>query len=72
MFAIIVSVIFFVYVPFNMQMSFAVSVFANLFTYIIGKKGEYMVKKKLCVIYNTAPQYREAIFRTIDAEYDCD
>lgn len=26
-------------------MSFAVSVFANLFTYIIGKKGEYMVKK---------------------------
>lgn len=31
-----------------------------------------MSQKKLCVIYNTAPQYREAIFRTIDAEYDCD
>lgn len=23
-------------------------------------------------IYNTAPHYREAIFRAIDAEYDCD
>ena len=27
---------------------------------------------KLCVIYNTAPRYREAIFRAIDQEYDCD
>lgn len=26
---------------------------------------------KLCLIYNTAPLYREAVFRTIDAEYDC-
>lgn len=26
---------------------------------------------KLCLIYNTAPRYREAIFRAIDAEYDC-
>ena len=24
------------------------------------------------MIYNTAPRYREAIFRAIDAEYDCD
>jgi glycosyltransferase involved in cell wall biosynthesis len=31
-----------------------------------------MNKKKLCLIYNTAPRYREAIFRAIDAEYDCD
>lgn len=28
--------------------------------------------KKLCLIYNTAPRYREAIFRSIDAEFDCD
>lgn len=28
--------------------------------------------KKLCLIYNTAPRYREAIFRAIDREYDCD
>ena len=28
--------------------------------------------KKLCLIYNTAPHYREAVFRAIDAEYDCD
>lgn len=28
--------------------------------------------KKLCVIYNTAPRYREAIFRAIDKEYDTD
>lgn len=28
--------------------------------------------KKLCLIYNTAPHYREAVFRMIDAEYDCD
>lgn len=28
--------------------------------------------KKLCLIYNTAPLYREAVFRAIDAEYDCD
>lgn len=27
---------------------------------------------KLCIIYNTAPKYREAIFSTIDKEYDCD
>lgn len=27
---------------------------------------------KLCIIYNTAPRYREAIFRAIDEEYDCD
>lgn len=27
---------------------------------------------KLCIIYNTAPRYREAIFREIDNEYDCD
>lgn len=31
-----------------------------------------MHKKKLCLIYNTAPLYREAIFQMIDAEYDCD
>lgn len=28
--------------------------------------------KKLCVIYNTAPHYRSAIFSAIDAEYNCD
>lgn len=28
--------------------------------------------KKLCVIYNSAPLYREAIFYKIDEEYDCD
>lgn len=28
--------------------------------------------KKLCIIYGTAPKYREAIFRAIDSEYDCD
>lgn len=27
---------------------------------------------KLCLIYNTAPRYREAIFRAIDSIYDCD
>lgn len=27
---------------------------------------------KLCIIYNTAPIYREAIFRDIDNEYDCE
>lgn len=27
---------------------------------------------KLCVIYNTAPKYREAIFKEIDRTYDCD
>lgn len=26
---------------------------------------------KLCLIYNSAPRYREAIYRAIDAEYDC-
>lgn len=31
-----------------------------------------MQQKKLCIIYNTAPRYREAIFRAIDKEYDCD
>lgn len=30
------------------------------------------MSKKLCVIYNTAPRYREDIFRAIDKEYDCD
>lgn len=28
--------------------------------------------QKLCLIYNTAPRYREAVFKAIDAEYDCD
>lgn len=28
--------------------------------------------KKLCCVYNTAPRYREAIFRMLDKEYDCD
>ena len=28
--------------------------------------------KKLSIIYNTAPRYREAIFRMLDKEYDCD
>lgn len=27
---------------------------------------------KLCIIYNTAPRYREAIFQSIDKTYDCD
>ena len=27
---------------------------------------------KLCLIYNTAPRYREAVFHAIDSEYDCD
>lgn len=27
---------------------------------------------KLCVIYRTAPHYREAIFKSIDEKYDCD
>lgn len=27
---------------------------------------------KLCLINNTAPRYREAIYRAIDVEYDCD
>lgn len=27
---------------------------------------------KLCLIYNTAPHYREAIFRAIDNEYNCE
>lgn len=27
---------------------------------------------KLCMIYNTAPRYREAIFRAIDASWNCD
>lgn len=27
---------------------------------------------KLCIIYSIAPRYREAIFKLIDKEYDCD
>lgn len=30
------------------------------------------INKKLCLIYNTAPRYREAIYQAIDNEYDCD
>lgn len=30
------------------------------------------MKNKLTLIYNTAPRYREAIFRAIDEEYDCE
>lgn len=30
------------------------------------------MQNKLCLIYNTAPRYREAVFRAIDKEYDCD
>lgn len=30
------------------------------------------MKQKLVLIYNTAPRYREAIFRAIDQEYDCE
>lgn len=30
------------------------------------------MKKLLTLIYNTAPRYREAIFRAIDREYDCE
>lgn len=30
------------------------------------------MSKKLCLIYNSAPLYREAIFCKIDEEYDCD
>lgn len=35
---------------------------------------DYMNKmmKKLCLIFNSAPHYREAIFSAIDAEYECD
>lgn len=29
-------------------------------------------KMKLCLVYNFAPKYREAIFRLIDENYDCD
>lgn len=28
--------------------------------------------KKLCLIYNYAPLYRESIYKAIDAEFDCD
>lgn len=31
-----------------------------------------LMKQKLVLIYNTAPRYREAIFRAIDQEYDCE
>lgn len=34
--------------------------------------SEVPMKNKLCLIYNTAPRYREAIYRFIDREYDCD
>ena len=27
---------------------------------------------KLCLIFNSAPRYREAIFKAIDQDYDCD
>lgn len=30
------------------------------------------MRNKLCLIYNMAPVYREAIFKAIDNEYDCD
>lgn len=30
------------------------------------------MSNKLCIIYNTAPRYREEIFRAIDKEYECD
>ena len=30
------------------------------------------INKKLCLIYNTAPRYREAIYQAIDNEYDSD
>ena len=30
------------------------------------------MEKKLCLIYNFAPRYREGVFRLIDREYDCD
>lgn len=30
------------------------------------------MKNRLVLIYNTAPRYREAIFRAIDEEYDCE
>lgn len=29
------------------------------------------MNSKLCIIYDTAPHYREAIFKSIDMEYDC-
>lgn len=28
--------------------------------------------QKLCLIYNTAPRYREAMFHAIDQVYACD
>lgn len=31
-----------------------------------------MIKGKLCLIFNAAPKYREAIYSLIDEEYDCD
>lgn len=30
------------------------------------------MEKKLCLIYNFAPHYRESIYRLIDQEYNCD
>lgn len=31
-----------------------------------------LLMSKLCIVYNIASHYREAIFRLIDREYDCD
>lgn len=31
-----------------------------------------MSSGKLCLVYNTAPHYREAVFTALDKEYDCD
>ena len=44
MFAIIVSVICLMYVPSGVQLSFVISVFANLFTNSIKKKGNFTMK----------------------------
>ena len=30
------------------------------------------MKKRVCIIYNFAQQYREGIFRLLDKEFDCD
>ena len=31
-----------------------------------------MISGRLCLIFNAAPRYREAIYKLIDNEYDCD
>lgn len=31
-----------------------------------------MKQNKLCLVYNIAPNYREAIYRLIDNNYPCD